>query len=99
MTKTFMHDGLQATIQNISREGIQIRTKTALAVGDALTIALALERGIVRFGGTVVYLKSLADGHSLAGLRFLDLSAEDARVLDGFLKSRLPKGTLEKSER
>jgi diguanylate cyclase (GGDEF)-like protein len=99
MTKTFMHDGLQATIQNISREGIQIRTKTALAVGDALTIALALERGIVRFGGTVVYLKSLADGQSLAGLRFLDLSAEDARVLDGFLKSRLPKGTLEKSER
>jgi len=87
--KTFLHDGLQATIQNISREGIQIKTKTPLCVGEAFTIALALENTIVRFGGVIVYVRSLSDGNSLAGLRFLEISDEDTRTLNCFLDSRL----------
>jgi len=87
--KTFLHDGLQATIQNISREGIQIKTKTPLSVGEAFTIALALENTIVRFGGIIVYVRFLSDGNSLAGLRFLEISDEDTRTLNCFLDSRL----------
>jgi len=95
--KTFLHDGLQATIQNMSREGIQIKTKTPLSVGDRLTIALTLENSIVRFGGIVVYVRSLSDGSSLAGLRFVTISDEDTEVLEGFLDSRLLKRREEKS--
>jgi hypothetical protein len=87
LKKTFLHDGFQATIQNMSQEGIQIRTKTPLAVGDTLTIALVLENTIVRLNGTVVYLRPLSDGYVLAGLRFLDTSDENSRVLTRFLDS------------
>jgi hypothetical protein len=97
MRKTFLHDGFQATIQNISRDGIQIKTKTPLSVGDSFTIALALENGIVRFGGTIVYLKSLSDGSSLAGMQFFEISEDNTRTLNAFLDANLPKPTQENS--
>ncbi len=89
--KTFLHDGLQATIQNVSRQGIQIKTKTPLSVGEPLTIALALENRIVRFGGTIVYVSPLPDGNSVAGLRFFEVSQGDTRLLNDFLDSHLVK--------
>ncbi len=87
--KTFLHDGLQATIQNVSREGIQIRTRTSLSVGEPLTIALAHEKGILRFGGTIVYVSPLPDGSSVAGLRFFEISEENTRLLNDFLDAYL----------
>jgi diguanylate cyclase (GGDEF)-like protein len=89
--KTFLHDGFQATIQNISREGIQIKTRTPLSVGEPLTIALALDNTIVRFGGIIVYVRSLSDGHCLAGLRFLEISDQDTRTINCFLDSQVLK--------
>jgi diguanylate cyclase (GGDEF)-like protein len=83
--KTFLHDGFQATIQNMSQEGIQIKTRSPIAVGDMLTIALVLENSIVRFNGTVVYLRPLSDGYSLAGLRLSDISDENSRIISRFL--------------
>jgi len=97
MRKTFLHDGFQATIQNISREGIQIKTKTPLAVGEAITIALVLENSIVRLNGTVVYLRPISDGYVLAGLQFFEISDENARVLNRFLDSQSLKSVPEES--
>jgi diguanylate cyclase (GGDEF)-like protein len=91
ISKTFLHDGLQATIQNVSREGIQIKTRAPLSVGEPLTIALALERRILRFGGTIVYVSPLPDGSTVAGLRFFEISGDDAILLNDFLDSHLPK--------
>lgn len=99
MRKTFLYDGLQATIQNVSREGIQIRTKTPLAVGDALTIALALENSILRFGGIIVYVRRLSDGYSLAGLQFFEIPGGNTEALNGFLDAHLVKTTQEKPDR
>lgn len=95
--KTFLHDGLHATIQNISQGGIQIKTKTSLSVGEALNIALVLENKIVRFSGIIVYVRSLSDGNSLAGLRFLEISDEDTRLLNFFVNSHVLKTTQEES--
>ncbi len=89
--KTFLHDGFQATIQNVSREGIQIKTNTPLSVGEPLTIALAFEKHILKFGGTIVYVKPLSDGSSVAGLRFFEISDEDTHLLNSFLDSFLSK--------
>jgi diguanylate cyclase (GGDEF)-like protein len=97
--KTFLHDGFQATIQNLSRDGIQIKTKMHLAVGEALTVAMTLNNAIVRFGGTVIYLKSLSDGNSLAGLRFLHMSPDTRQSLDEFLGSAAPHNLSEQSDR
>lgn len=99
MVKTFLHDRLQATIQNISREGIQIKTKTPLTVGERLTIALALENRILRFGGIIIYVKRLSDGNSLAGLRFFEISDQSTEALNGFLDSHLPKTTQKESDK
>jgi two-component system cell cycle response regulator len=95
LKKTFLHDGFQATIQNMSQEGIQIKTRMPIAVGDMLTIALVLENNIVRFNGTVVYLRPLSDGHSLAGLRFFDISDENSRILSRFLETHSLKSPLQ----
>jgi diguanylate cyclase (GGDEF)-like protein len=95
--KTFLHDGLQATIQDMSPEGIQIKTKNTLIIGDKLTIALALENRMVRFGGTVVYLRTLSDGNSLAGLRFFEISEENTRLISSFLESYLSKNKRKES--
>ena len=98
LKKTFLHDGFQATIQNMSREGIQIKTRMPIAVGDMLTIALVLDNHIVRFNGTVVYLRPLSDGHSLAGLRLFDISEENSRILARFLDTHSLKSPLEDHE-
>jgi len=85
--KTFVHDGLFATILNIGVGGVQIKTKTSLSVGEVLKLAFSLEDGIARFGGIVVYAQSLSNGNLLAGVRFSDLSPRDAGPLNRFLRS------------
>jgi diguanylate cyclase (GGDEF)-like protein len=89
ISKTFMHDGLQATVQNISKGGVQIKTKMSLPVGRILKIAFSLGDGIARFVGSVVYTKPLSDGYSLSGVRFTEVSKKDLLLLDRFLDSHL----------
>ena len=98
MRKTFLHDGFQATIQNISQEGIQIKTRTPLAVGDAISLALVLENNILRLNGTVVYLRPISGGYSLAGLSFFDVSDDNYRILNRFLGSQSQKSIQEEPE-
>jgi len=51
----------------------------------------------VRFGGTIVYLKSLSDGSSLAGMQFFEISEDNTRTLNAFLDANLPKPAQENS--
>jgi hypothetical protein len=83
-----MHNAFLATIQNISRGGVQIKTKAPLPVGEVLKLAFSLERDIARFDGTIVYAQSLSNGDLLAGLEFDGYSYRDARLLNRFLDSR-----------
>lgn len=89
--RTFMHNGFLATVQNISGGGVQIKTGTALSVGEELKIAFSLEAGMLSFGGIIVYAQSLSDGNWLAGVAFTDLSDKDSELLKRFLDSHLLK--------
>lgn len=86
--KTFMHDGLIATVYNMSGGGVQIKTKRPLFVGELLKIAFSLEDGMLRFGGIVVYVRFLSAGNLLAGVKFAELSARDSELLNRFLYSQ-----------
>jgi len=83
--KTIMDDRLQATIHNISWGGVQIQTETPLSVGKMLSIPLRLEGDDTKFGGVVVYVQSLTEGGSLAGIQFSEISDQDSRILKRFL--------------
>ncbi len=86
--KTFIHDDLVATIQNVSQGGIQLKTRTALSIGEIVSIALHVENGIVRLCGTVVYSRSLSGGDLLAGIKFHRLSHRDSELWKRFLCNR-----------
>jgi hypothetical protein len=85
--KTFLYDGLVATVQNISEGGVQIKTQTRLPVGEEFRIAFSLGDGIARFGVTVVYIRSLSKGNVLAGLKLVNLPTRQAERLQDFLDS------------
>lgn len=87
--KTFVCDGLQATILNISQGGIQIKTKASVPVGKMLKMVFSLGSGIVRLVGSVIYSLPLSDGHSLMGLKFTEVSEKDSTLLNRFLDSHL----------
>ena len=99
MHKTFLHDGLVATIQNISREGVQIKTRESLLVGNSVKMAFTTNGAIVRPVGLVVYAHSLAGADLLAGLRFVELSNRDSVLLVHFVDSRSNKVTEQMKER
>lgn len=86
--KTFMHDGLIATVQNVSEGGVQIRTKKSLSTGEVIRIALSLGDGMVRFCGIVVYVQSLSNGDLLAGIKLAGLSDKDSGLLSRFLETQ-----------
>jgi len=85
--KTFLYDGLVATVHNISEGGVQIKTRTRLSVGKEFRIAFSLGDGIARFGVTVVYIRSLSKGNLLAGLKLVNLPTRQAERLQDFLDS------------
>ncbi len=85
MGKTFFYDGLRGTIQNISRGGLQIMTKTPLSVGKPIRMAFNLENAFGRFVGSVVYAQPLSDGNLLVGVEFTRLSDKGLQLLKGFL--------------
>jgi len=82
-----MYDGLIATIHNISRGGIQIKTNAPLHAGQDLKIGFSLDGGIVKLRGTIVYCQSLSHGKVLAGVKFSELSEKDSELLNRFLTS------------
>ena len=86
-------DRVEATIHNISRGGVQIQAEEALSVGVTLGMTLPLEGDDARFKGTVVYVQSLAEGRSLAGVRFSEISDQDSRLLKRFLDHHSLKAT------
>lgn len=88
--KTIKQDSLVATIHNISRGGLQIETRKSLSVGHILNIALPLEGDDAKLNGVVVYVQSLSDGGSLAGIQFSGISNEDSRLLKRFLDHHSP---------
>lgn len=88
--KTFMYDGLIATIHNISRGGIQIKTNAVLRIGQELKIGFSLDGGMVKVRGTIVYVQSLSHGKMLAGIEFSELSEKDSELLNRFLNSCSP---------
>jgi diguanylate cyclase (GGDEF)-like protein len=77
--------GLEAMLHNISLGGAQIETRAPLSVGNALDIALPLEVNHPRFSGVIVYVQSLTEVQSLAGIRFSDISDQDSQVIKRFL--------------
>ena len=83
--QTMVSERLQATINNVSLGGAQIRTAESLAVGKTLRIALPLEGGDLRLKGVVVYVQSAGETGSLAGIRFSDISDEESQSLKRFL--------------
>lgn len=85
--KTFLYDGLVATVHNISEGGVQIKTQTPLPVGEEFRIAFSLGHGIARFDVTVVYVRSLSKGNVLAGLKLVNLPTRQAERLQDFLDS------------
>jgi diguanylate cyclase (GGDEF)-like protein len=87
--KTFVCDGFQATILNISQGGIQIKTKASVPVGKILKMAFSLGSSIVSLVGSVIYRLPLSDGHSLMGLKFTEVSKKDSTLLNRFLDSHL----------
>jgi diguanylate cyclase (GGDEF)-like protein len=89
MEKTFVCDGFQATILNISQGGIQIKTEASVPVGKILKMAFSLGSGIVSLVGSVIYSLPLSDGHSLMGLKFTDVSRKDSTLLNRFIDSHL----------
>jgi len=89
--KTFVCDGFQATILNISQGGIQIKTKASAPVGRILKMAFSLGSSIVSLVGSVIYRLPLSDGHSLMGLKFTEVSRKDSTILNRFLDSHLTK--------
>lgn len=83
--KNIVHDSLKATIHNISWGGVQIKTEASLSVGSMLNIDVPLEDDETKLGGVVVYVQSLPEGGSLAGIKFSEISHEDSRLLNLFL--------------
>lgn len=84
--KTIMYESLQATIYNISRGGVQIRTQESQSVGETVRIVLPLENSDLALGGVVVYAQPPAGAGSLAGVQFSKISDEDSRLLKRFLE-------------
>lgn len=85
MRKTFLSDGFQATIHNISQGGVQLRTKTSLPVGKQVKLAFHLDNGIGRFVGSAVYCQPLSDGNLLVGVRFAQIFHHGSLLLNRFL--------------
>jgi len=88
--KSIVGDSLEATIQNISWGGVQIRTEASLSVGNILKVPLSVEKDEAKFSGAVVYVQSLTDGGSLVGIRFSEISGEDSKLLKRFLEHYSP---------
>jgi diguanylate cyclase (GGDEF)-like protein len=89
--KPLVDDQLKAIIHNISWGGLQIRTETPLSVGGPIRIAFPVEGKDVKFGGIVVYVQSLTEGGSLAGIRFSEISEENSKLLKRFLDQQSSK--------
>jgi diguanylate cyclase (GGDEF)-like protein len=89
MRKTFLYDGLQATIHTISQGGAQLKTKASLSVGESIKLAFPLENGMTRFVGSVVYRRVLSGGSLLVGIQFTQIPHHDRLLLNRFINPRL----------
>jgi len=85
--KTFLYDDFVAKFCNISRGGAQIKTRAPLSLGELLKMAFYWDNAMLVLKGTVVYVRPLSGGDSLAGVRFTELTDRDSELLDRFLCS------------
>ena len=83
--KTITGDSLITAICNISRGGVQVKTKEAQPIGQKLGIPLPFDDCSLTVDGVVVYVQPAADGGSLAGVQFSKMTDEDSRILKRFL--------------
>ncbi len=96
--KAFMYNGFQATIINIGRGGLQIKTRTPLSVGQVVTVAFPLSGRIINTEGKVVHTRLSSDGSLVAGLPFDRISEDHASVVASFLEEKLRKKSLSSEE-
>ena len=96
--KAFMYNGFQATIINIGRGGLQIKTRTPLSTGQAVTIAFPLSGRIINMEGKVAHTRLSSDGSLIAGLPFARISEDHASIIANFLEEKLRKKSLSAEE-
>ncbi len=79
-------DGMLSELIDLSTEGAQILSPAALKPGQIIRMALTDERGVVRLGGSVVWVSFEIPGgvsRYRAGVEFKDA---DAKTVDAFCK-------------
>lgn len=78
-------DGMGRTL-NVSEGGLLLETTTLFEKGQEICVTIGLEEEAVDVQGVIVHCKpSGNDGMYVAGIRFENLNADGARVLDKYL--------------
>ena len=86
-------DGMGLTL-NVSEGGILLETNTCFEKGQQICVTIGLEEESVDVQGVIVHCKpSDKDGMYSSGIRFENLNADGARVLEKYLT--LFKSTIE----
>ncbi len=88
------HEGFSATLNDLSKGGLSVRTPRAIAQGETMAVHFGLQgtKGLIEVKGTVLHCAPEPDGHFRVGMKFTPPSEAARQQVKDLLDTLLGLG-------